>query len=150
MPREAPGAFNQALMDLGGRGCLPNSAPCASSCPAAASLRRPGAGLPAGAAGASPEEGEAPGGKTVFLLLGPEGWPCGSGGIGGRKSVGVPGGGGWGGGGGGGAGAGADGPPGGRGRWGAGPRSPPTGGKRPGTWGRGGAGGGGMSLGRWG
>ena len=36
MPQEAPGAFNQALMDLGAGVCLPNSAPLCDSCPAAA------------------------------------------------------------------------------------------------------------------
>ena len=35
MPRDFPGAFNQALMELGALVCLPNGAPLCSRCPAA-------------------------------------------------------------------------------------------------------------------
>jgi len=35
MPREAPGRFNQALMDLGATVCLPNGAPLCGRCPLA-------------------------------------------------------------------------------------------------------------------
>ena len=35
MPQEAPGAFNQALMDLGAGICLPGGAPLCDTCPAA-------------------------------------------------------------------------------------------------------------------
>jgi A/G-specific adenine glycosylase len=35
MPREAPGAFNQALMELGALVCLPNGAPLCDRCPVA-------------------------------------------------------------------------------------------------------------------
>ena len=34
MPREAPGDFNQALMELGATVCLPNGAPLCEKCPA--------------------------------------------------------------------------------------------------------------------
>ena len=33
LPADAPGAFNQALMELGERVCLPNGAPCRGECP---------------------------------------------------------------------------------------------------------------------
>ena len=35
MPRQEPGAFNQALMDLGAGICLPGGAPLCDTCPAA-------------------------------------------------------------------------------------------------------------------
>ena len=37
MPRDFPGALNQALMELGALVCLPNGAPLCSRCPAAPS-----------------------------------------------------------------------------------------------------------------
>ena len=36
MPTDRPGAFNQALMDLGATVCLPNGAPECGRCPMAA------------------------------------------------------------------------------------------------------------------
>ena len=40
IPVDAPGAFNQAMMELGATVCLPNGAPLCEKCPAAAFFRK--------------------------------------------------------------------------------------------------------------
>ena len=73
MPREAPGAFNQALMDLGAGVCLPNSAPLCDSCPAAAFCAAREQGCQRELPVRAPKKEKRREEKTVFLLLGPEG-----------------------------------------------------------------------------
>lgn len=73
MPREAPGAFNQALMDLGAGVCLPNSAPLCDSCPAAAFCAAWEQGCQRELPVRAPKKEKRREEKTVFLLLGPEG-----------------------------------------------------------------------------
>ena len=69
MPREAPGDFNQALMELGATVCLPNGAPLCERCPAAGfcAARREGriAELPVKAA-KRPRRVEE---RTVYLIF---------------------------------------------------------------------------------
>ena len=73
MPWEAPGAFNQALMDLGAGVCLPNSAPLCDSCPAAAFCAAREQGCQRELPVRAPKKEKRREEKTVFLLLGPEG-----------------------------------------------------------------------------
>ena len=73
MPQEAPGAFNQALMDLGAGVCLPNSAPLCDSCPAAAFCAAREQGCQRELPVRAPKKEKRREEKTVFLLLGPEG-----------------------------------------------------------------------------
>lgn len=69
VPTERPGAYNQALMDLGATVCLPSGAPLCEQCPAAAfcAARRQGlqASLPVRAKKAPRRTEE----LTVFVLL---------------------------------------------------------------------------------
>ena len=73
MPQEAPGAFNQALMDLGAGVCLPNSAPLCDSCPAATFCAAREQGCQRELPVRAPKKEKRREEKTVFLLLGPEG-----------------------------------------------------------------------------
>ena len=73
MPQEAPGAFNQALMDLGAGVCLPNSAPLCDSCPAATFCAAREQGCQRELPVRAPKKEKRREEKTVFMLLGPEG-----------------------------------------------------------------------------
>lgn len=69
MPRRTPGAFNQALMELGATVCLPNGAPLCGACPARcicfANLENKTAQLPVKAAKKARKVED----RTVFLIF---------------------------------------------------------------------------------
>lgn len=73
MPQEAPGAFNQALMDLGAGICLPGGAPLCDTCPAADFCAAREQGRQRELPVRAPKKEKRREEKTVFLLLGPEG-----------------------------------------------------------------------------
>lgn len=79
MPREAPGAFNQALMDLGAGVCLPNSAPLCDSCPAAAFCAAREQGCQRELPVRAPKKEKRREEKPCSCCWGRRGWPCGSG-----------------------------------------------------------------------
>ena len=79
MPQEAPGAFNQALMDLGAGVCLPNSAPCAIAARRRHSVP-PGSRAASGSCRCGPRRRRSAGRKKpCSCCWGRRGWPCGSG-----------------------------------------------------------------------
>lgn len=73
MPRQEPGAFNQALMDLGAGICLPGGAPLCDTCPAADFCAAREQGRQRELPVRAPKKEKRLEEKTVFLLLGPEG-----------------------------------------------------------------------------
>ena len=73
MPRQEPGAFNQALMDLGAGICLPGGAPLCDACPAADFCAAREQGRQRELPVRAPKKEKRLEEKTVFLLLGPEG-----------------------------------------------------------------------------
>lgn len=73
MPRQEPGAFNQALMDLGAGICLPGGAPLCNTCPAADFCAAREQGRQRELPVRAPKKEKRLEEKTVFLLLGPEG-----------------------------------------------------------------------------
>ena len=70
MPREAPGAFNQALMDLGAGICLPGGGPLCDTCPAADFCAAREQGRQRELPVRAPKKEKRLEEKTVFLLLG--------------------------------------------------------------------------------
>ena len=73
MPRQEPGAINQALMDLGAGICLPGGAPLCDTCPAADFCAAREQGRQRELPVRAPKKEKRLEEKTVFLLLGPEG-----------------------------------------------------------------------------
>ena len=73
MPRQEPGAFNQALMDLGAGICLPGGGPLCDTCPAADFCAAREQGRQRELPVRAPKKEKRLEEKTVFLLLGPEG-----------------------------------------------------------------------------
>ena len=73
MPRQEPGAFNQALMDLGAGICLPGGGPLCDTCPAADFCAAREQGRQRELPVRAPKKQKRLEEKTVFLLLGPEG-----------------------------------------------------------------------------
>ena len=73
MPRQEPGAFNQALMDLGAGICLPGGAPLCDTCPAADFCAAREQGRQRELPVRAPKKEKRLEEKTVFLLLGPGG-----------------------------------------------------------------------------
>ena len=73
MPRQEPGAFNQALMDLGAGICLPGGAPLCDTCPAADFCAAREQGRQRELPVRAPKKEKRLEEKTVFLLLGPDG-----------------------------------------------------------------------------
>lgn len=76
IPTEAPGQFNQAMMELGATVCLPNGAPLCDRCPGAefcrARLEDRIEQLPVKA----PKKARRVEQRRVYLIFSDRGWPC--------------------------------------------------------------------------
>ena len=69
MPRKFPGAYNQALMELGALVCLPNGAPLCGQCPAASFCTAHREGLTGELPVKAPKKARRVEARTVFLLF---------------------------------------------------------------------------------
>ena len=74
MPRQEPGAFNQALMDLGAGICLPGGAPLCDTCPAADFCAAREQGRQRELPVRAPKKGKTPGGKDGVPAAGTGGY----------------------------------------------------------------------------
>lgn len=73
MPKEIPGDYNQALMELGATLCAPNSPPDCGVCPLSSFCRGYAAGNPAAFPVKAAKKERRLEEKTVFVILSPEG-----------------------------------------------------------------------------
>ncbi len=69
LPREVPGAFNQAMMELGATICLPNGAPQCGACPLRALCRACAQGNPCDFPVKAPKKARRIEQRAVFLFL---------------------------------------------------------------------------------